>query len=807
MEMKIYDFISHDKEDIDRRILHTLREQRQHMGERNYRKKDGSVMVVETSASLVPLGSSTAICAVSRDVTELKEAREALGESERRFRSMIQNAPDGISVLDVDSTIRYDSPAIERLLGYRPEERIGKKGFEYVHPEDVTLARHTLAEVLDNPGVQLPVEYRLRHKDGSWRYFEATRTNLLDDPAVGGVVLNYRDVTERKRAEEEQRRRVREIALLHEVRSALSLELSPEGVCRATVEAVAKSYGYVLVSAYLVEDEGLIMQHQLGYHEILKRIPADRGVMWRTVRNGEPVLLEDAHADPEFLDAIQGIVSEVCVPLFEEGRVVGTLNVESTKGTSLDEDDLRLLKEVGGHVGVALERARLYARMKEAEERFRGAFENASTGMALVDLDGNPFMANHALQKMLGYDEEEILEMGSSGLTHPEDLEKTGERDEQLLADGGPDTMSMEKRYVCADGKVVWTISDVSLVRDPEGNPSHFVCQFQDITERKRAEEALRQSEERFRGAFEDASTGVALVGLDNQYLRVNHALCEMLGYSEEELLFRKTFDLTHPEDQLRSRSRTRQMTEEGGPDTRRIEKRYLRKDGGVVWAISNVSLVRDSEGNASHYISHFQDITERKRLEEQLSYQAHHDSLTGLPNRSSLQERFERVAKYPPGRPHRQPDDPPGGTRYVGVLFMDLDGFKEINDSMGHETGDRLLQAVAERLEGGLRTGDSAARLGGDEFCVLLAGISDTDEAIRTTERLKNSIGMPFSVTADTGSSLISLGASIGIAVGKIGDNRSLDELLREADAAMYRAKKRGDAFYEVVELDQNVG
>lgn len=633
----------------------------------------------------------------------------------------------------------------------------------------------------------------------------------LDNARLYSVA--QREIAERERAEEEQRRRARELAILHEVRSAISLELDPRGVCRAAVESVAGSYGYALVSTYLVENEELVVQHQVGFHdyqEVLDRIPEGCGVMWQTVHNGEPVLLEDVHAAPDFIASTRGIVSEICVPLFDEGRIIGILNVESKEGTLLDEEDLRLLEEVGERIGVALGRARLYVRAREAEEHFRGAFESASTGMALADLDGNPYRANHALQEMLGYDEEEILEKGSSGLTHPEDLDKTRERDERVLADDGPDTMSLEKRYLCKDGSVVWTISDVSMVRDGAGKPSHFICQFQDITARKKAEEAMRESEERFRGAFENASTGVALVSLDSYYLRVNRALSKMLGYSEEELMSKRTLDLTHPEDQVKSRNRSGQMLEEDGPESISMEKRYVKKDGGVVWAISDVSLIRDVEGNPSHFVTHFQDITRRKSLEQQLSYQALHDSLTDLPNRNSLQRRFEGVV----GSSASNFAGNRSASRYLAVLFMDLDGFKEINDSLGHAAGDKLLQTVAVRLKNIVRPEDTVYRLGGDEFCVLLAGVSGTTEAVRVAERIRISLQAPFSITPATGpatssatnpedASMAYISTSIGIAVSEPGrEEGSLDELLREADAAMYRAKKRGRSLYEIVEL-----
>ena len=193
-------------------------------------------------------------------------------------------------------------------------------------------------------------------------------------------------------------------------------------------------------------------------------------------------------------------------------------------------------------------------------------------------------------------------------------------------------------------------------------------------------------------------------------------------------------------------------------------------------------------------------DITERKKSEEalresrdHLSYQALHDPLTGLPNRYLLESRLEEST---PG--------PPGSGSFTAILFVDLDGFKEVNDSLGHLAGDAVLRAVAERLEAGVRPPDTAARFGGDEFCVLLAKVSGVPEAVRVAERLGNSLREPFSVggSADT----VHITASIGVAVRPPEiSHRPPEEVLREADAAMYRAKSRGGAFYEVVVLGRN--
>jgi diguanylate cyclase (GGDEF)-like protein/PAS domain S-box-containing protein len=199
--MRIYDFIDHDVDDIDMNVRRSVEAGRRYVGERRYRRKDGSVMIVDTSASVISYDGKTALCAVSRDVTERRKIEEALKESEERFRALVQNASDLITILEADGTVRYDSPAIERMLGYGLEGRVGTSAFDYIHPEEVPRVKRTFSETVDEYGVQSPVEFRIRHKDGSWRYIEATRSNLLDEPAVRGVVSNSRDVTERKKAE------------------------------------------------------------------------------------------------------------------------------------------------------------------------------------------------------------------------------------------------------------------------------------------------------------------------------------------------------------------------------------------------------------------------------------------------------------------------------------------------------------------------------------------------------------------------------------------------------------------------------
>ncbi len=253
-------------------------------------------------------------------------------------------------------------------------------------------------------------------------------------------------------------------------------------------------------------------------------------------------------------------------------------------------------------------------------------------------------------------------------------------------------------------------------------------------------------------------------------------ALCETLGYPEEELLGRSFQDITHPDDLDDDLDGVRRLLS-GELRAYRKEKRYFREDGQTVWALLSISIVRDEAGEALYFISQVQDVTERKKLEEKLSHLAYHDPLTGLPNRTLLEKRlghaFDRSERT--GTP-------------VAVLYMDLDGFKEVNDSLGHEAGDRLLVEFARRTEAHFRPADTVARLGGDAFCVLLEDVRGPGEAVRIADRLREPLTEPFELPEGP----VRVGVSIGVAEKGPGDeDRTVGRLLCEADAKMYRAKK----------------
>ncbi|MBV1946740.1 bifunctional diguanylate cyclase/phosphodiesterase [Streptomyces sp. BV129] len=287
--------------------------------------------------------------------------------------------------------------------------------------------------------------------------------------------------------------------------------------------------------------------------------------------------------------------------------------------------------------------------------------------------------------------------------------------------------------------------------------------------------EALHASEARFRAVFEGAAIGIGIADLDGNVLEVNGALLRMFGVSETTMRGRRVRDWTHPEDA----PQTWRLYEElvrGERDHYHVEKAFNRPDGTALWTNLTVSLLRDADGNPQYQLALMEDTTERRLLHLRLRYEATHDALTGLPNRTLFFERLEKALAA-------------GKGQRFGLCYLDLDGFKAINDSLGHAAGDRLLVEVADRLQScTTASGEMVARLGGDEFVALTTG-RDTERGVEElAERITNALLTPVGID---GRDLLVRG-SLGIVEGPAGE-RTAAEVLRSADITMYRAKSAG--------------
>jgi diguanylate cyclase (GGDEF)-like protein/PAS domain S-box-containing protein len=555
-----------------------------------------------------------------RDFTGRKHTEDTLKEDEQRFRALLDNSYDVITVLDSHGSILYQSPSVRRVLGDDPEEKIGKSVFEpgRVHREDLEKVRQAFAEVMANPGVPRTVDYRIRHADGSWRYIDSVAVNLLNDPSVAGVVVNYRDVTERKEA------------------------------------------------------EGRIREAEERYRTLVETVPA-----------------------VTYTDRAVGSYPDLAVYTSPQ--------IEELVGYSVQEwlDPERVLWE----------------------ERL-----------------------------------------------HPEDRTWVLTAEERSRASGEP--FSEEYRLLAKDGSVVWVRDEAVLLRNEAGESLYWQGVLVDVTDRKEAEEALRESEERLRRLADAALEGI-LVTDEGVILEANRALTDMLGYEASEVVGRSAVEFIAPEH----RELVRQKIASGNEEPYEIIG--VSKDGTL--------LDLEVRGRAYSYqgrkvrVTAVRDITERKKVEKRLEHQAFHDALTDLPNRQLLLDRLGHALRRTRRRRGRR----------VAALLMDLDNFKSINDSLGHEVGDLLLVVVAERLKRLLRPEDTLARFGGDEFVVLLEHVEGADVPVRVAKRIIEELRDPFVLEGRE----VYTRASIGIAIGEA-RTKDPGDLLRNADTAMYLAKDEGSGY-----------
>ncbi|HWW45196.1 MAG TPA: diguanylate cyclase, partial [Acidimicrobiia bacterium] len=410
-------------------------------------------------------------------------------------------------------------------------------------------------------------------------------------------------------------------------------------------------------------------------------------------------------------------------------------------------------------------------RLRRTEARTHTLLRDTDDMVAVVAPNGTITYLSPAADQILGRPGAGYVGRALPSLVHPDDVDRVA----AALATPGDDPSTVEFRVARLDGQ--WLLVEAA-VHDHRDDPAleGLVLSCRDVSERRHAETELRDAHERFRAAFEHAPIGMALISVDGRFLRVNRALAHMLGRAEDEVAGTSALALTHPEDQAAVGDAAGRVL--AGDASVRVEQRYVHLDGLPVWAAVTLSPVRDQEGVPRYLIAQVEDVTEQRASGARLAHQAFHDPLTGLPNRERFEEQLQDALRHQEGRGR------------PAVLFIDLDRFQVVNDSLGHAAGDRLLVAIADRLRAAIRPTDTLARFTGDEFTILCDGVPDEATAVELATRVSHAVAKP--VTLVEGEVYVT--ASVGIALVS-GELETAERLLRNAHAAMHRAKEQGRA------------
>ncbi len=692
---------------------------------------------------------------------ELAARAQQLAARDAELRLVLDATSDAFLAVDADQRITSWNAAAERVFGWTAAEALGRTLVDTIVPPGAAAAHSAgFARFLATGTQRLTgtVEVPARHRDGTALVVELTLTPVRTD-GQQIVYAAVRDVTDRRRLEQEAR------SLAGIVAGARDAIVSVDGTGTITSwnAAAERLYGY---RAEEVLGAGL---ERLASHVEAQQLRA--WLIRATSGSGAaPVDARDTvgrHRDGHDVE-----VSITVSPVLDAaGAVVGA---------SLAARDIA-------------ERRRAEAALHEAERRFSLAFTHAPTGVLITALTGESagrfLNTNPAVCRMLGYTREELLGKTFADVTHPEDLHVSREQVRRLVA-GEVSTAHLEKRYVRADGTVIWVALDMAVVHDDEGRALYAVTHVEDVTGKRADRQRLAASERRFRLAFDTAPVGMVIVGLGEddggRILQVNSTLCRFTGLSTAELLARDVRELVHPADREGSSAALAPLLR-GERTHDELELRFHHVDGTVRWGLLSATAMTGAATDGSsgrHLLCLIEDVTARKAAEQALRHQALHDGLTGLPNRTLLHDRLEHAVAAA-GR---------SGTG-VGVLFCDLDGFKAVNDSAGHGAGDELLRTVAARFAACLRPGDTLARLGGDEFAAVCPDVTGAEDLRVIARRLLDALREPVSVAAGT----FVVGVSVGAHLAGAGDRSGggpgdrAERALARADAAMYEAKRAG--------------
>ncbi|AOE86379.1 EAL domain-containing protein [Pseudomonas sp. TCU-HL1] len=740
----------------------------------------------DEALQLIGTAGQLAAIAIERQNDHLR-----LQVSEQRYRSLFTFNPDPVFSFDPEGRFVSLNQAGCELIGYSAPELPGQSFTSLVQAEDVERLRRHFRTVLQ--GTAQRYELRCRNRAGQVLELDITNLPIVVEGQIVGVFGIAKDIGERNRMtrtlQETLTQSERKAQLLHGLSdTALRIGgiLDTHALLDFMCEQLRQLVGAHQALFNLADDQRLDAFSLSTKYQAWQapQLPAEGLALYaRASAGNQPFLLTRAELEAPGDSATGQLPLQgwLAVPLIDHGgRHLGLIQLSDKFDGDFNQDDLAIAQQFARMAVAALENIRLVQQVLSGEQRLQEQLDFTSAitdsvgeGLLAVDRQGRLTFVNPAGAGLLGQSADALL--GQALADHlPLDLYSapaTGSRHGEVSLDG--------ERHVAYD------CAPLLHARTLGG----WVIAFRDISRAKESEKQLRILQRSIEASYNGALICDATAD-DLPIIYVNPAFERITGYSAGEALGRNCRFLQGADREQAGIAEIRHSLAEKREV--HVVLRNFRKDGTPFWNDLYIAPVPNEHGEITHFIGVQNDISEQKRVESELAYNASHDVLTGLPNRSLLEDRLRQGCQI--------------SQRYqrkLAVMFIDLDGFKPINDSMGHGIGDQILVEVARRLSQQVRPGDTVARLGGDEFILILPDLAREEDVLQVAERVIDCIARPYPIAG----SELHITASLGIAMSEKGMQQPM-QLIQQADLAMYKAKQQGRNCYQwyTTDLEQKV-
>jgi len=769
--------------------------------DKRYLHPDGSIVWIRMT--IVPQSvegdiSPRHLCMID-DITDRKLAEKELADKEERFRSLVENIPGSTYRCQPGGqrTMLFVSNEIEALSGYPAADFIGENPVrtfaEIMHPDDILPIRENTDKAVSEKTFYIN-EYRIIDKQGLIHHVHTKGQAIYASDGspkyLDGIIF---DVTEQKQRE-----------LLDKCRSDIMEIIATEDSLLVILKKIALSVEQqnpdMLCSVLLLDDEGKHLLRGAApslpdfYNSAINgmAIGKEAGSCGTAAFTGRRVIVNDIKTHPywtPFKELAQKAELGACwsEPIFSsQGEILGTFAIYHHLPHYPAEVDIKLIEQSAHLASIAIEKYQARQALKLSEERWAFAIEGSGDGVWDWDIQTDKVIYSKRWKEMLGYAEDEIIPINQEWVDriHPEDREIVSGTMQAYL-EGSLPIYVVTYRLRCKDDSYKWILGrGMAVRRDAHNKPLRMVGTHTDITELKKTEEKLKLAA----SVFSHAREGITITDSKGTILEVNDTFTKVTGYSREEVLGKNPRILQSGRQSPEFYIEMWATLQQEGSWVGEVWNR--RKNGEVYAELLTIGAVHNSSTQEINYVALFTDITEQKTHQTQLQRMAHYDVLTNLPNRVLLADRLTQAM-----------DHATRNSRSIAVLFLDLDGFKAINDRHGHHAGDELLIAVSNQLSVSLRDGDTLSRIGGDEFVVVLSDIEKIQDCEPILERLLQAASSPFTVN----NTELKVSASIGVTIYPQ-DSADADVLMRHADQAMYVAKQEGKNRYHLFDTAQDI-